>query len=189
MKFKYSVSGQLAEPIEFGSIKHAPILKTTPATKLLRECLILTREVFVIFLLVLKLIRGEVRLLMAKQAGWKQNQQKQTGSTDQESREALKGKVGMVTVKMRTAYRDIAKAGDIVEFDAEKAEELVRLNRAEYIKGKGGDTKMDENKNVVDATEEVVAEDVVVATDEAGTTEVTAEGAEAPTEDKVEEGA
>lgn len=41
---------------------------------------------------------------------------------------------GMVEVKMLTNYRDIAKTGDIVEFDKEKAEELVRLKRAEYLK-------------------------------------------------------
>lgn len=40
---------------------------------------------------------------------------------------------GMVEVKMLSNYRDIAKTGDIVEFDKEKAEELVRLKRAEYL--------------------------------------------------------
>lgn len=40
----------------------------------------------------------------------------------------------MVEVKMLTNYRDIANTGDIVEFDKEKAEELVRLKRAEYTK-------------------------------------------------------
>lgn len=38
-----------------------------------------------------------------------------------------------VEVKMLTNYRDIAKTGDIVEFDKEKAEELIRLKRAEAI--------------------------------------------------------
>lgn len=37
-----------------------------------------------------------------------------------------------VKVKMLTSYRDIAKVGDVVEFDKEKAEELVRLNRAQF---------------------------------------------------------
>jgi len=38
-----------------------------------------------------------------------------------------------VKVKMLTNYRDIAKTGDIVEFDKEKADELIRLKRAESL--------------------------------------------------------
>lgn len=40
---------------------------------------------------------------------------------------------GMVKVKMLTNYRDIAKVGDVIEFDKDKAEELVRLKRAQFI--------------------------------------------------------
>lgn len=38
-----------------------------------------------------------------------------------------------VEVRMLTNYRDIAKTGDIVEFDKEKADELIRLKRAELV--------------------------------------------------------
>jgi len=133
-----------------------------------------------------------VRLFMAKKAGWKENQQKQTGVTTQESREQSKDITEMVAVKMRTAYRDIAKPGDIVEFDAEKAAELVRLNRAEYVLVKGGDIKMDENKtDGVVGTEEVVdTTDTVQGTEgaEASSTEVkTEEAVEGENTPKTEE--
>lgn len=41
---------------------------------------------------------------------------------------------GLFQIKMLTDYRDIAKKGEIYEVDHEKAEELVKLGRAEFIK-------------------------------------------------------
>ena len=41
---------------------------------------------------------------------------------------------GLVKVKMLTDYRDVAKVGEVWETDKQKAEELVRLKRAEYVK-------------------------------------------------------
>lgn len=69
--------------------------------------------------------------------GWKENQQKETQAIDSDQRQDAQEKVSkakVVKVKMKTSYRDIAKTGDVVEFDVEKAAELVRLNRAEYVK-------------------------------------------------------
>ena len=66
--------------------------------------------------------------------GWKENQQKQTSAKDQSDRDVEQGTAKGVKVLMKTDYRDVAKAGQTVEFDAEKAAELVRLGRAEYVK-------------------------------------------------------
>lgn len=70
------------------------------------------------------------------QPSWKEHQQKETQPKDNEDRdqenEEKKGKI--VKVKLLTSYRDVGVSGDIVAFDEEKAEELVRLKRAEYVK-------------------------------------------------------
>lgn len=77
--------------------------------------------------------------------GWKDNQQKETNAVEQETRQNVQG-VKTVKVKMKTGYRDVAKVGDIYETDAEKAEELVRLGRAEYL------TKAAKSKDVEEET-------------------------------------
>ena len=66
--------------------------------------------------------------------GWKENQQKETTAKDQDQRDAEQETAGTVKIKMLTDYRDVAKKGDVAEFDAEKANELVRLGRAEFVK-------------------------------------------------------
>lgn len=67
-----------------------------------------------------------------KTPAWKQNQQKETKPKNREERkEEVQSE--LVKIRMNTDYRDVAKRGDIYETDAEKAEELVRLGRAEYL--------------------------------------------------------
>jgi hypothetical protein len=67
---------------------------------------------------------------------WTQNQQKDTKPKDNDIRsaEASANGVQTVVIKLKTDYRDVAKAGDNWETDREKAEELVHLGRAEYVK-------------------------------------------------------
>jgi hypothetical protein len=66
---------------------------------------------------------------------WKKAQQKQTTTKNNDQRDAEKTKPGQyVTVVMKSDYRDVAKVGDRWETDREKAEELVTLGRAEYVK-------------------------------------------------------
>lgn len=69
-----------------------------------------------------------------KAPGWKENQQKETKAIDGEDRENEKSTSGTIKIKLLTDYRDVAKKGDVKEFDAEKANELVRLGRAEFVK-------------------------------------------------------
>lgn len=76
--------------------------------------------------------------------GWKANQQKQTTAKDQDQRDAEQETAGTIKIKMLSDYRDVAKKGDVAEFDAEKANELVRLGRAEFIKSGKADEKSDE---------------------------------------------
>jgi hypothetical protein len=68
------------------------------------------------------------------QPAWKQAQQKETTSKDNDQRDAEKkeGQYQTRTVKMKTDYRDVAKKGDKWTTDSQKAEELVSLGRAEY---------------------------------------------------------
>lgn len=73
----------------------------------------------------------EKREAAMQEANWKKNQQKTTGAKSPAT--SKKGKE-LVAVKMKTHYRDVAKVGDIYETDPAKADELVRLGRAEYVK-------------------------------------------------------
>ncbi len=66
---------------------------------------------------------------------WKKAQQKETAAKntdDHLNEQAPKG--GTVKIKMKTDYRDVAKAGQVWETDASKAAELVELGRAEYVR-------------------------------------------------------
>lgn len=81
--------------------------------------------------------------------GWKENQQKETNAVEQETRQNVSN-AKTVKVKMKTDYRDVAKAGEVYETDSEKAAELVRLGRAEYL-SKSGKSK--------EETEEVSSDD------------------------------
>lgn len=66
---------------------------------------------------------------------WAANQQKSTDAKGSEERAAEAVVPGeMVKIKMKTDYRDVAKAGDVWETDGAKAKELVDLGRAEYVK-------------------------------------------------------
>lgn len=65
---------------------------------------------------------------------WQKAQQKETASKDSEAHLAPKSADKKVKIKMKTDYRDVAKKGDTWTTDAAKAEELVRLDRAEYVK-------------------------------------------------------
>lgn len=71
-----------------------------------------------------------------KAPDWKQHQGKTIGKADNETRNKKKEakKDEKVKILMLTDYRDEAKAGQEWETDAEKAEELVRLKRATYVK-------------------------------------------------------
>lgn len=99
---------------------------------------------------------------------WKKAQQKNTGATTQQSREAVKAAQAPKAVKVRmlTDYRDLVKKGEVWETDSEKAAELVKLHRAEYLKG--GEVEMADEVN---QTAEDKNEDVKV--DEATQTEET----------------
>lgn len=59
-------------------------------------------------------------------------------SQSQQKRESIMKeadtKTKLVKVKMFYDYRNEAKSGDIYETDPEKAAQLVRLRRAEYVK-------------------------------------------------------
>lgn len=69
-----------------------------------------------------------------KTPAWKAAQQKETKSKDSEAHlDSQQPKEGMVKIKMKTDYRDVAKAGKVWETDAAKAAELVGLDRAEYV--------------------------------------------------------
>jgi len=68
--------------------------------------------------------------------GWKENQQKQTSAKDSDQRDSEKETAQLVKVRLLADYRDVAKKGDVAEFDEEKAAELVRLGRAEYVSKK-----------------------------------------------------
>lgn len=83
-----------------------------------------------------------------KQPAWKASQQKQTGATNQESRatEAKKHAPKKVKILMKSDYMDQAKTGDTWSTDEEKAAELVRLGRAEYLSRGGDDEVVDDNK-------------------------------------------
>lgn len=72
-----------------------------------------------------------------KQAGWKQNQQKQTKAENAKERTNIQPTHRMVKLNMLTDYRNFAKKGQTWETDEEKAAELVKLGRAKYA-GKGG---------------------------------------------------
>lgn len=64
-------------------------------------------------------------------AAWKDNQQKETKSGSAESNKPEKVKT--IKIRMLSNYRDVAKRGDVWKTDSEKAAELVRMGRAEYI--------------------------------------------------------
>ena len=65
---------------------------------------------------------------------WQKAQQKETAAKDSEAHLSPKGGAKPVKIKMKTDYMDVAKKGDTWTTDAEKAAELVRLDRAEYVK-------------------------------------------------------
>jgi hypothetical protein len=73
----------------------------------------------------------EKREAVMREANWQKNQQKTTGA---KSPAPAKKNKEVVAIKMKTHYRDVAKVGDIYETDSAKADELVRLGRAEYVK-------------------------------------------------------
>ena len=65
---------------------------------------------------------------------WTGNQQKSTDAKDSSDRANESVTPGaMVKIKMKTDYRDVAKAGQVWETDAAKAKELVDLGRASYV--------------------------------------------------------
>lgn len=64
-------------------------------------------------------------------AAWKDNQQKETKSGSAESNKPAEAK--FIKIRMLSNYRDVAKRGDVWKTDTEKAEELVKMGRAEYI--------------------------------------------------------
>jgi len=64
---------------------------------------------------------------------WTKHQQKQTGSQTREQKtQESKQSAKETTVKvfMKTDYRDVVKKGQVFETDADKAAELIKLNRA-----------------------------------------------------------
>lgn len=67
---------------------------------------------------------------------WKARNNEEVSSKDSEERIDADQSKKQRTVKVRmfTDYRDIAKKGEIVEFDEEKAAELVVKRRGEYVK-------------------------------------------------------
>lgn len=65
---------------------------------------------------------------------WQKAQQKETAAKDSEAHLTPKDGAKPVKIKMKTDYMDVAKKGDTWTTDAEKAAELVRLDRAEYVK-------------------------------------------------------
>ena len=73
----------------------------------------------------------------AVEPAWKKNQQKNTSSKNNEQRAAENGQKTiktLVKIKMNSDYRDVAKKGEIWKTDRSKAEELVKLGRADFIK-------------------------------------------------------
>lgn len=77
----------------------------------------------------------------AAEPAWKKNQQKNTSSKNNEQRaveNGKKAKISLVKIKMKSDYRDVAKKGEIWETDQSKAEELVKLGRAEFLKNDEG---------------------------------------------------
>lgn len=66
---------------------------------------------------------------------WKEHQGEETKPENNDTRAARTetAKVKLVSVRMKTDYRDVAKAGEVYKTDAAKAAELVKLNRAEYV--------------------------------------------------------
>lgn len=71
----------------------------------------------------------------AKQPAWKGRQQEEINAKPQEARaNATKEEAPrIVKIKMLSDYRDEVRRGDVYETDPQKAEELVKLKRAEYI--------------------------------------------------------
>lgn len=67
---------------------------------------------------------------------WKDHQGEETKPQNNEDRakKADTTKSKLVSVKMKTDYRGEVKAGEVYKTDADKADELVRLGRAEYVK-------------------------------------------------------
>lgn len=67
---------------------------------------------------------------------WVRHQQSEVNAKDSDQREKEAKTEGnqSVAIKMKTDYCDVAKAGDVWTTDAEKAQELVTLNRAEYVR-------------------------------------------------------
>lgn len=65
---------------------------------------------------------------------WQKSQQKETTAKDSDQHLKPPAADKKVKIKMKTAYRDVAKAGDVWTTDAGKAKELVDLGRAEYVK-------------------------------------------------------
>lgn len=67
---------------------------------------------------------------------WTKHQQSEVNAkdSDQREKEARVNENTQVAIKMKTDYRDVAKAGDVWTTDAQKAQELVQLNRAEYVR-------------------------------------------------------
>lgn len=79
-----------------------------------------------------------------KKPAWTEHQQKETKSkTREEAKGESKTKKASTKVKlyMLSDYRDVAKKGKVWETDAEKAEELIKLKRAEKY-----DSKKHKNK-------------------------------------------
>lgn len=69
-----------------------------------------------------------------KTPAWKNAQQKTTGAQNNDDRaNKPKDPTELVKILMKTDYREVVKAGQVWETDAEKAAELVKLNRAEYV--------------------------------------------------------
>ena len=78
--------------------------------------------------------------------GWLENQQRETNAKDQDDRDNEQDPPSVVKIKMLSNYRDVAKKGDVVEFDNQKAAELVRLKRAEYLASANVEEKEEESE-------------------------------------------
>lgn len=74
-----------------------------------------------------------------KKPAWTKHQGKETSSkTREQAKTESKSNKKANTVKlyMLSDYRDVAKKGDVWETDADKAEELIKLKRAEKYDSK-----------------------------------------------------
>jgi hypothetical protein len=89
-----------------------------------------------------------------KTPGWKENQQKQTSAKDSDQRDSEKETAQLVKIRLLTDYRDVAKKGDVADFDEEKAAELVRLGRAEYVSKKKAEKEEEPEKEEEESGEE-----------------------------------